>query len=454
MAIVRPFQGMRFTEAAGSIGELCCPPYDVLSAEEKKAYLKANPNNIIKLESPGTRPSDYKKAKKTLDEWLESGILKIDETPSFYIYEEVFSVDGQEYSLKGVIGKVFLYDFERGIILPHEHTFSSAKEDRFNLIQETACNFSPIYSLYDDESGAINKSIGKLSDREPDAEFTDADGVTHRLWATPRNTEVDRISANMAGKKLYIADGHHRYETALRYKNALLDSGKIDDSGENEADYVMMMLVDMQSDGLLVFPTHRVIRSLNKFSVTKFITASQEYFDVATTKSFDTANTKLKQIYEKGEKGICMFDGKKYYLLRLKNSEIMKELMPELSNVSRLLDVNILHKLILEKLMGIGEEQIADESALTYTRSSHEAVSLVESGEAKCCFLLNPTRVEEIGNVAKENEKMPRKSTYFYPKLTTGLVMNKLDIEKAKTQIDESEKKADYVAPELEFIET
>ena len=452
MAIVRPFKGMRFSEKAGEIGEVCCPPYDIISESERKAFLKKNENNIIRLELPKDKGNPYKKAKATLDEWLENGTLEFDEEPCIYIYEERFTVGDKEYSFKGLIGKVFLYEFDRGIILPHENTLSKAKEDRFNLMKATACNFSQVYSLYHDPVGKIDKSIAKLSAREPDKSFTDKDGVTHNMWVVPRCTEVDKISANMAGKKLYIADGHHRYETALRYRDYLKAEGIAPAEGEHESDYIMMMLVNMQSSGLVVFPTHRIIHSLKKFSVTKTVEACQQYFTIATTKSADTANAKLKAMYAAGEKGFLMYAGKKYYVMKLNDLASMKEFMPDSSDASRNLDVSILHKLVLERIMGIDAENMANGVNLIYTRDQGEATKTVDEGEANCCFILNPTRVEEIGEVALAGEKMPQKSTYFYPKLTTGLVMNKLDRPVEKPQTEEN-KKADYVEPEAEFMD-
>ena len=452
MAIVRPFNGMRFTETAGEIKEVCCPPYDIISDEQRKKFIKKNANNIIRLELPREKGNPYKKAKAILDKWLEDGVLKIDEETCFYIYGEKFEVDGIEYSFKGIIGKVFLYEFERGIILPHENTLSKAKEDRFNLMKETACNFSQVYSLYDDPNGKIDKSIEKLTKREPDIQFTDADGVTHTMWVVPRCTEVDKISANMAGKKLYIADGHHRYETAIKYRNYLREKGVISEFGENEADYMMMMLVNMQSKGLVVFPTHRIIHSLKKFSATKLINALGEYFDITTSKVQETAQNKLKAIYDSGAKGFNMFDGKKYYIMQLKDKAVMKKFLPDSSEALRNLDVSILHKLVLEDLLGIDAENMANGTNLTYTRSEQEAIDAVTNGEANCAFILNPTRVEEIGDVARAGEKMPQKSTYFYPKLITGLVMNKLD-RVPPTVPEEEPQKAEYVEPEIEIIE-
>lgn len=450
MAIVRPFNGMRFTEKAGKIENLCCPPYDIIGEEERKALLKKSTNNIVRLELPREKGDPYKKAKACLDKWLNCGELAIDEQPCFYIYEERFTVNGKEYSLKGFIGKVYLYEFEHGIILPHEQTLSKAKEDRFQLMEATACNFSQVYSLYHDPYGKIDKSVARLSNRPADQSFTDDDGVTHSLWVVPRCSEIDKISANMAGKKLYIADGHHRYETALRYRNHLREQGVISSEGENEADYIMMMLVNMQSPGLVVFPTHRIIHDLKGYSTAKIIKACQEYFDVGTTKSLETATAKLKQLYAHSEKGFCLYDGKKYYMMKLKDAACMKNFLPDASAALRHLDVSILHKLVLEKLMGIDEENMANGVNLIYTRSADEAVQAVENGGADCCFILNPTRVEEIGEVATAGEKMPQKSTYFYPKLITGLVMNKLDRPVEKPQ--EEHKKSDYVEPEVEVV--
>lgn len=456
MAIVRPFNGMRFTEKAGDIKELCCPPYDIVSEEERKALVKKNPHNVIRLELPGEKGDKYKKAKELLDKWLEDGTLAIDENPCFYVYEERFTVGDKERSFKGIIAKVHLYGFERGIILPHEQTLSKAKEDRFNLMQETACNFSQVYSLYDDEAGKIDKSIERISSRKPDQSFTDDAGVTHSLWVVPRCTEIDKISANMAGKKLYIADGHHRYETALKYRNTLREQGVISEFGDFEQDYIMMMLVNMHSNGLVVFPTHRIVHGIEGFSANSVVRACSDIFDTGTTKSAETASQKLKGIYDKGETGFCMYDGKKYILMKLKEDADVKELMKDSSDALRKLDVSVLQKLVFERVMGIDAESVANGTNISYTRDIGEAVAAVDNGEANCCFLLNPTRVEEIAEVARAGEKMPQKSTYFYPKLITGLVMNKLDRVKEDKNDDnngEQVKKADYVGPEAEICD-
>lgn len=265
MAEIRAFRALRFdTAVAGKIDELVCPPYDIISEEQRQAYLSENENNIIRLELPrGENP--YEDAKATLKKWLDTGVLKQDEKDSIYIYEEEFTAYGKKNKFKGCITRVKLEEFSKGIVLPHEETLSKAKKDRFELMKATNCNFSQIYSLYMDEKHTIRNALDKLSAGKPEIELTDNDGVTHRLWIVTDEAEISAICKEFDDKKLYIADGHHRYETALNYRNYCREN-KIGDGGE---DYVMMMLVDMEHEGLVVFPTHRIVRDLESFDAEK-----------------------------------------------------------------------------------------------------------------------------------------------------------------------------------------
>ncbi|HHW45728.1 MAG TPA: DUF1015 domain-containing protein [Clostridiales bacterium] len=421
MAEIRPFKALRFTEKAGDIKELCCPPYDVISEEQRKAFLAANPYNVIRLELPKEGGDPYKEAASTLDKWLEGGIMAVDKIPSIYIYEEAFKVKGREYSIKGFICRVKLEEFSKGVILPHEETLSKAKADRFNLMCSTGCNFSQIYALYNDENGDTFSIIDKLSKSSPHQEFCDNDGVTHRLWIVPENEEVRLICRQFENRRLYIADGHHRYETALNYRNHLRQNGI---QNEN-ADYVMMMLVDINNPGLVVFPTHRIVRDLESFDTDRILAECQEYFEIEKI-SENSIEQKLSEQYGNHKKAFVYFDNINYYLLTLKDLSVMEKLLPGKSQALRGLDVSILHTLILEKIFGIDAENMAKQINLTYTRVEREAIEAVRSGIANCAFLLNPTRVDEIAAVAAAGEKMPQKSTYFYPKLITGLVMNKI----------------------------
>ena len=423
MAEIRAFKALRFdTEKAGAIEELVCPPYDIISEEQRQEYLYRNQNNIIRLELPkGDEP--YKTAGEVLKKWLDSGVLKKDSEDAVYIYEEEFSINGIHAKFKGCIVRVKIEEFSKGVVLPHEETLSKAKEDRFNLMKATNCNFSQIYSLYMDSEHKIVNRLDKLSDCKPEIELTDGDKVTHRLWIVTDKDEINAICSDFADKKLYIADGHHRYETALNYRNYCRENG-IGDGGE---DYVMMMLVDMEHDGLVVLPTHRLVRDLESFDKEKILNDCKEYFDVSEESDVSTAESKLKELYDEGKKAFAFYSGDKgYNLLVLRDEKVIEELLPNKSKATQGLDVTVLHTLVLEKIFGIDAENMAKQINLTYTRLFDEAIESVDTGKAQCAFILNPTRVTEIRDVAAAGEKMPQKSTYFYPKLITGLVMNKL----------------------------
>ena len=423
MAEIRPFRALRFdTEKAGKIEELVCPPYDIISETQRQGYLAENENNIIRLELPkGEEP--YKTAGEVLNKWLAEGILKQDSEEAVYIYEEEFSINGIHAKFKGCIVRVKIEEFSKGVVLPHEETLSKAKEDRFNLMKATNCNFSQIYSLYMDSEHKIVNRLDKLSEGKPEIELTDGDGVTHRLWIVTDKDEIKTICGDFADKKLYIADGHHRYETALNYRNYCRENG-IGNGGE---DYVMMMLVDMEHDGLVVLPTHRLVRDLPSFDKEKILSDCREYFEVTEESDVNKAESKLKELYDKGKKAFAFYSGGNGYdLLVLKDENVTAELLPEKSKASQGLDVTVLHTLVLEKIFGKYAENMAKQINLTYTRLFEEAVESVKTGKAQCSFILNPTRVTEIRDVAAAGEKMPQKSTYFYPKLITGLVMNKL----------------------------
>ena len=425
MAVIKPFRALRFdTEKAGSIETLVCPPYDIISEEQRLAYIEENVNNVIRLELPkGENP--YAEAAALLEKWENDGILKLQDKPAIYVYEEQFTAYGQTKKVRGIICRVHLEEFEKGIVLPHEFTLSKAKQDRFNLMSTTGCNFSQIYSLYMDDEKNTSGKIADLSSCAPEIEFADESGVIHRLWTITDTDAIASLCADFAERKLYIADGHHRYETALNYRNHLLKEGKA--QAEDGNHYVMMMLVDMQNEGLVVFPTHRMVRDLKSFDSAALCEAAAKYFDVTSCQGIATAESTLADLYAKNAKAFAMYTGgDEYTLFVLRDLAVMAEKLPELSKASRELDVSVLHTLVLEECLGIDKENMAQQINLTYTKTFDEAIEKVKCGECQCSFILNPTRVTEIRDVAAADEKMPQKSTYFYPKLITGLVMNKL----------------------------
>ena len=418
MAEVKPFCGLRFSPGAGKINELVCPPYDIISNDERTAFLSTNPHNVIRLELPREGENVYDKAGEVLNSWLSDGILIKDPEPGFYIYEEEFEINGTRRSFKGIIARVRLTDFDEGVVIPHENTLSAAKEDRFKLMCATNCNFSQIYCLFEDGDKKISNRISDAATNENAIyDFTDNENVTHRLWRTVNTAETEALFKE---KHLFIADGHHRYETALRYRDLMRKNGADKDDA---SEYVMMMLVPMESEGLVVFPTHRIVHSLDSFSAEDLVLSCKEYFIVENAKSVGEIEDKLKDCYANGRTAFGLYCKNKYYLLILKDELKLSNILPGVDKTLRELDVTVLHSLVLEKLLGIDKENMAKQKNLTYTRSAKEAVQAVDSG-ADCAFILNPTRVSQIAEVGKAGQKMPQKSTYFYPKLITGLVMN------------------------------
>ncbi len=422
MAKIKPFKALRFTDKAGRISELVCPPYDIINEEQRLALIDTNEHNLIRLELPrGDEP--YKAAAKTLKEWLDCGIVACDEKEGIYLYEEKFTVKGKEYSLKGFTSLVRLAEFSEGIVLPHEETLSKAKTDRFNLMTESGCSFSQIYSLFMDDDRAVSSKIEALSEGEPDISFTDGEGVTHNLWCVYDKKAIAYLESKMADKKLYIADGHHRYETALNFARA--NSKDLTDDSER-TNYCMMFLINIESSGLVVFPTHRVLHSIENFNASELLERCRGDFEILENQPIESTEELLDKAYQKGEKAFAFYcGGNSFTLMTLKNKAVMAEILEGKSEAYRNLDVSVLHSLVLERLFGIDKENMANQKNLFYTRDINEAISEVNAGRANCAFLINPTLVTEIRDVAAAGEKMPQKSTYFYPKLTTGLVMNK-----------------------------
>lgn len=428
MAEIKSFKGMRYTDKAGKIDELVCPPYDIISEDERKAFIERNEHNVIRLELPvdeADSKDKYQVAGSLLQSWLDEEILKLDMDEGLYIYELEFKENvttGETKSLMGLISLVRIEEFENGVVLPHEETLSKAKDDRLNLIKATNSNFSQIYSLYQDEQHVTMERMRNLAKATAPRYSFDDGLVCHRLWVVNDPVAIGAICDDFADRKLYIADGHHRYETSLNYRNYCREAN-IYNPG---ADHVMMFLADMSDEGLVVFPTHRLIHDIDGFDGEKLLSDCEAYFDIEIVEPFANADEMTAALHTEDSKKLAFYSPDKCAVLTLKDDSVMKEILPEMSDAYRMLDVSILHSLILERLLGIDKENMANQVNLRYTRSFDEAVQSVASGESNCAFLLNPTAVSEIGEVAANGEKMPQKSTYFYPKLTTGLVLRHL----------------------------
>ncbi len=424
MAEVKAFKALRFKDAAGDISKNVCPPYDIISEEERLGYIAESENNIIRLEKP-VGDNAYENAKALYLDMSDKGIIGCDDKKGIYVYEEEFDALGGHYKIKGIFVRVRLEEFDKKVVLPHEETLSKAKQDRFDLMCATHCNFSPIYCMYTDEKREISSLVDVMSEGKAEIEFEARDGVVQRIWKCEDEKVTDKVEELFKDKQLFIADGHHRYETGLRFRNHLIDKGVIVDR-DHDANFIMMFLIDMENSGLVVFPTHRMVTELETFDLDKALLGMKQYFDVTEITEAEI-DEKLKA-YENDKANVMAAPNGKFYLSVMKADAECKlsEMNPDKSESYKGLDVTVLHSLILENILGIDKDNMAKQINLKYTRDKDEAIDAVKSGKANCSFIINATRVEEIKAVALANEKMPQKSTYFYPKLITGLVMNRL----------------------------
>ncbi len=422
MAVIKGFKGLRFADKAGDISTLICPPYDIIDNNMRAELINKNEYNLVRLELPEGE-NKYESAGKLYTKWLSDGILKQDEKDCIYIYKETFSVNGEQKSFKGIICNVRLEEFEKGVVLPHENTLSKAKTDRFNLMSATYANFSQIYSMYMDEEKVTSARIDKLSAVNADITALDADGIKHELWIIDDESEINELVSEFASRQLFIADGHHRYETALNFRNKLIEDGSF--STMPNAAYCMMFLVDMEDSGLVVFPTHRLVKNLPEFDEKKILNKLNSFYNI---EKLGKTNIEDCLKAHADEHAAVWYTGKDYcYLLTVNDLTDVKKFNPDMSDYSCDLDVTVLHTLAMENCLSISKEDMANQTYISYTRSIDEAFSGVENGRYQCSFILNATKVSQIKDVAKAGEKMPQKSTYFYPKLITGLVMNKLN---------------------------
>ena len=411
---VIPFRGLRYnaTQVEG-IANVIAPPYDVIKPEERVALEARHPANIIRLilSQPFDDDTDdanqYTRAARLMNQWITDGTLVQDATPRYYIYDQSFSApDGKHYTRRALIGLVKLEPFENRVVLPHERTHAGPKIDRLNLMRQCHANLSPIFVLYADADGDIERIMASFTDEHrPEADCEERFGSTHRLWClddAERNTEIQTLFSE---RPLLIADGHHRYETALAFQEEMAHTG-IQGYG-----YMMVNLVRMESPGLAVLAIHRLLDNLSLDSITRAITKLPEVFEVHEV---DTQTTLMAQLEARRGKspavGLYTADDK-YRLLTPRSTE------------PRQLDVVLVQETLIKEMFQV--ETLADH--ISYTAYVDDAVAHVKSGTGRVALLMNPTPVEQVLEVAMAGSIMPQKSTYFYPKMATGFVLNLLN---------------------------
>jgi uncharacterized protein (DUF1015 family) len=435
---IKPFKGFRYNpEVVGDAGMCIAPPYDVIDPDQQQRLHEQSEYNIVRVIKGMKTPNDdennnvYTRAAEALQENIRQGALKQDVQESIYVYAQDFTIDGTMYRRSGFIALGKLEGYE-GSVKPHEQTLAGPKADRLNLTRATRTQIGQIFMMYSEPEKKIDGILEEACRGQELLRHTDEDEVTHRLFAVTDSEQIVTVKEVMTEKVVFIADGHHRYETAVNYYN---------ETKNPAAAYQMMTFVNMHNKGLIVLPTHRLIKNVADFEPSGLIGQMNQYFDVARMGYEDMVEKKAKREmmqealhleFETGEHAFGMyFNDGAFYVATLRDQAAMDTMAENYGPAWRKLDVAILHKLILEKMLGIDEEALTKQTNVEYIKDFGEAtlraIDKVDSEQSQGLFFMNPTRVGDIEAVVAEGAKMPQKSTFFFPKIFSGLVLNVLD---------------------------
>ncbi len=442
MAEIFPFRAYRYSPERVELFKAVTQPYDKISPDMQEKYYTVSPFNLIPVEKGKTRAEDsaadnvYTRAARTLEDWIASGVLVRDAVPAVYAYFQEYIVPGSgvRRTRKGFIALGRIEDYSAGVVFRHEQTLAGPKADRLELLRHTRTHTGQLFMLYTDPARRVDALLGRASQAKPASEARDEYGVVHRLWPIADASTLAAITRETAEKKLVIADGHHRYETALAYRDECRARAGREDRGAPH-EFVMMTLFNTDGEGLTILPTHRVIAGLAGFSFEKFCAELQPIFEWRAyrfnAKERERAWRKFQADLEEIGRtrpaiGVYAGDGA-FHLFLLRGGADLDALLPGVSPVQRRLDVVLLHRLVLERGLGISADAVTRERNLTYEREAAAAIAAVDSGRAQLCCLLNPIPVGRVAEIALAGEVLPQKSTDFYPKLLSGMTLYRLE---------------------------
>jgi len=436
MAHIEPFRAFRYDATKVALAQVATQPYDKITPAMQNRYYAANPYNLVRIilgtqqTADGPEDNPYTRAAKSFRDWRQEGILRQDPEPSIYRYVQRFAApspvsnDGLQFERQGFIALGKIEDYTAGVVFRHEQTLAKPKADRLDLLRATRAHFGQIFMLYDDPSAEIDQALA--SSDPPTLEMCDEYGVLHRVWKISDSRTIEAVRNKMRDKKLIIADGHHRYETALTYRNERR-------AGENAGlspapyDFVMMTFVNMESPGLLILPTHRVVHGLANFSTDAFRTSASQFFTVEEADPGVSPEGVSSMLQEAGHTGTAILAATRDRVFLLSHPKPSEEVFKNVSARQQGLDVVQLHKCLLEQVLGISEAAIRDQTNVSYIRDGEEALNSVRSGKANVAFLMNPVKMQQMRDIAFAGEVLPQKSTDFYPKLLSGLTIYALE---------------------------
>jgi uncharacterized protein (DUF1015 family) len=434
---IEAFKAFRFdAEVVGNVGNCIAPPYDVIDDAQREQLYEKSRHNLVRLIKGKTNASDngrdnqYTRAADYLSRWIQEGALKQDSAEAIYAYVQDFEVAGTQFQRKTFIALAKLEDFGQ-IVKPHEQILHKPMVDRLNLKQATAADLGLVFMLYEDRQKIADRIMAEAAERQSLIDFVDEQDVRHRIFAINRKDDIEQIVKMMSDKSCIIADGHHRYTTGLTYSR---------ESSNPAAKYQMLAFANMHQDGLIVLATHRLVGNLENFQFKKLIEEFGERFRISKFE-FDSEQTKqqaeqemLERMHAEHDKDESAFGiygpDNAFYVAVLKDKSMMDAIVPDMSPAWKTLDVSILHKLILEELLGIDQEKLAEGENLQYVKDTPNAIAdsiaQVDAGQKQAAFFMNPVKMQQLKMVTEAGERMPQKSTYFYPKVYTGLTINKL----------------------------
>jgi uncharacterized protein (DUF1015 family) len=434
MSEIIPFKALRYDPDQVKLEDVLTQPYDKITPEMQSKYYEKSTHNLVRIILGKTGETDtdafnvYTRAAEYLHDWRSSGILKQDPEPSIYAYSQTFTVPGTRdlQERRGLIALGRLHDYAEGVVYRHEQTLSKPRADRLNLLQATRAHFGQIFMLYSDPSYEIEGLLKSKMDEDPDISLLDEYETLHRVWRIHDPALIHVVQKKMRDKKLLIADGHHRYETALAYRNERrAETGSSYPNAPHE--FVMMTLIPMESRGLVILPTHRIVHGLLDFDRERMLEAAGQFFDIDRIDLRTESRSATTLLGQAGEDGTAFVAVTRQgpYLMRARQDAIQHALR-DLPPLQRELDVVQLHRVMLERVLGISEEAIRNQENVRYERDAFEAISWVRQG-ANVAFLMNPAKIEQVRDIAFGGEVLPQKSTDFYPKLLSGLAIYALE---------------------------
>ena len=441
MAEVFPFRAYRYNQARVDVAKVLTQPYDKITAAMAEKYAAASPYNLVPVEKGKSLPTDssadnvYTRAARKLDEWIRDKIIVQDAAPSFYAYSQEYTVPGTSTRCvrMGFIAAGRIEDYSAGVIFRHEQTLSGPKADRLELLRHTQMHTGQLFMLYSDPARVVDSLLDVPVRSQAEVSVRDEYDVAHKLWPVTDAGAIATIRRELADKKLVIADGHHRYETALAHRDERrAQAGRVDLDAPYEK--VMMTLFNTAGKGLIILPTHRVVANVPNFSFERFRAALASPFDIRSF-PFNVATDRLRAMGEirhqlllgKDQRAVGAYTGGgSFHILVLKREANLDALLPDVSAAQRRLDVVLLHRLILERGLAITPDAVKAEKNITYEREMETAIGEVDARRAQICFLLNPASVETVADMAMNGEVLPQKSTDFFPKLMSGIAMYRL----------------------------